>query len=532
MLRFHWRTATLLAAGAAALVALAPFALPRDRAAFAATSEYCAQNGVALQLEPTMPPTFNNHRGADGQPLANCSAWQEFIYLNWPAVAGETGIPNRLASPSQFGVPGSQRTVWVSYDRPVNIFPTPGPNAARPTAASIRSSGRNPRDGHLVFGGTGEFINNEVQFSSTEQAFSDGWIAAQGTVRASNGTTSFTPLVFYDIWVDTDEEQYILKNDLEYVVPQSTCAGGPVGLSLPSGNNDRTCAGKAATYGQGIGAIEVKAALLDLGPYPLDANKRPCAACAAAAHPTFFLFPEPVDLVYPNVGLQTSRLTGLVGLHIIRKLPGADRMLWATFEHVKNDPDTSQATQGGWTFFNPKSNAEPNVNPNPCPTTGCYYGPTQILREMAITRAREATADVDGILPPTSVFRYYELVDVQWPATNFPLVPGAQVPADEDAYGPPIVANTVLETFFQAGTSNPSSCIGCHRYGSVAAPPSTQARLFGAAHRGGRLIKLFPPHRVAAAAGATAQPTGQPYASDFSFIFGDASVNAPPGSMH
>ena len=518
-----------LVAAVPALVALAAFAVPRGQAALAATSTYCQLSaGVTLTLAPTMPTVFTNNAGADGQPLANCIAWQQFIYLNWPAVPGQKGIPNPQASPAQFGVPGSQRTVWVSYDRPVNIFPTPGPNAARPTAASERSSGRNPRTGHFLLGATGEFLNNEVQFSSTQQAFSDGWILGQGTVRASSGTARFAPMVFYDIWVDTDEETYILNNDLEYVTPQSTCAAGPAGLRLPTGKNDVDCQAKPAHYGLGIGAIETKAALLDLGPYPLR-NGAPCGACAAAAHPTFFLFPEPVDLVYPNVGLQTSRLVGLVGFHIIRKLPGAQRMLWATFEHVRNAPDAAQAHSGVWTFFNPKSNTVPNVNPSPCPSAGCDYGPSQILREMPIGRATEATAAFYSILPPGSVFRYYELVDVQWPATDFPLVRGASVPADDSGYGPPIVANTVLETFFQKGTDNPSSCIDCHKFSSVAAPPSARALAFGAAHHGGRLIRLFAPPRLTAGASPEPQPTGQPYASDFSFIFGGASVNLPPG---
>jgi hypothetical protein len=518
-----------LVAVALALVALAAFAVPRGRAALAATSSYCQLSaGVTLTLAPTMPAGFSNKPGADGQPLANCIAWQQFIYLNWPAVAGQKGIPNPQASPAQFGVPGSQRTVWVSYDRPANIFPTPGPNAARPTAASERSSGRNPRTGHVLFGATGEFLNNEVQFSSTQQAFSDGWIVGQGTVRATNGTARFAPMVFYDIWVDVDEESYILGNDLEYVVPQSTCAAGPAGFRMPTGKNDVDCQGKPAHYGQGIGAIETKAALLDLGPYPVR-NGVPCASCAAAAHPTFFLFPEPVDLAYPNVGLQTSRLVGLVGFHIIRKLPGAQRMLWATFEHVRNDPDAAHAQTSGWTFFNPKSNAVPNVNPSPCPTTGCDYGPSQILREMPIGRATEATAAFYSILPPGSVFRYYELVDVQWPAKDFPLVRGASIAADDSDYGPPIVANTVLETFLQKGTDNPSSCIDCHKYGRVAPPPDANARAFAAAHHGGRIIRLFAPRRMTAGASPEPQPTGQPYATDFSFIFLDAAVNTPPG---
>jgi hypothetical protein len=520
--------ARALAAAAALLLTVVAFAVPHRPLAQAAGPTICELSRVDLTLAPTMPVGFHNRPGADGQSLANCIAWQEFIYLNWPAVPHQKGIPDPSASPAQFGVPNSQRTVWVSYDRPVNIFPTPGPQTARPTLASERASGRNPRTGHLVLGGNSEFLDNAVQFSSTGQAATGGWIVGQRTVAASTGSTRFAPMVFYDIWVDTDEEDYILENDLEYVIPQTTCAQGQVGLSLPIGVNDRSCSGKAATYGQGIGAIEVKAALLDLGPYPMRGGA-PCATCAVQAHPTFFLFPEPVDLDYPSVGLQTSRLVGLVGFHIVRKLPGAQRMLWATFEHVRNDPDAAQSHTGTWTFFNPQSTAEPNVNPNPCPSDVCDYGPSQILREMTIPpKSDETTNAFRALLPAASVFRYYELVDVQWPAKDSALVRGASAPADDSQYGPPIVANTVLETFLQKGVEFPSSCIGCHRFGSVASTPSPNLLAFRRAHHGGRLIRLFAPKRLRGGAAPQAQPTGDPYASDFSFIFGGASVASPP----
>lgn len=532
------RLAVALAGFGIALGAATVVLQPHGTRAQAAASDFCTTNFHPLAVKPTMPPVFPPFQNgaesfAAGQATADCTAWQQFIYMNWPALPGASqyGMPDPNAP---FGTSNAPRTVWESYNRPVDIF-VPSPKA--PQLAR-----------KLTLSATSKLLGNTVEFSGIGQAFSRGWIAGQRPVRANNGTT-YTPLVFYDVWVDRDEQDYIWRNQLQYASAQRGCAGGPAGLRLPKGANDYDCANRPATYGLGIGAVEIKAALLDLGPAPLDAQGNLDKAQAARLFPTFLVFPLPVDLQYPAddtaggkpIGLQTNHAVGLVGLHIIRKMPGAQQFLWATFEHVDNDPTAGQPVSSPrpWLFYNAATPSKsPNANPYPCPSTGCNYGPSQIVRLTPLdAQATGSTASFHAALPANSVFRYYQLTQVQWPTLDAELPKGAGggsgvnvsefIPAQ-------YAANSTLETYFQ----RTSTCVQCHAFANVQQPSSTVSAL-SAAHGGpgGHVItvRIRPAAPRAAASkvgeGPTPtpvpQPTGTPYASDLSFMLG---LDALPGS--
>lgn len=513
--------------------------------ALAASGDMCTTRAnLPLVLQPKMPATFVFFAGEDqnlGQARADCQAWQQFIYMNWPAFASPSyGIPNPKAP---FGTSNVTRTVWVSYNRPVDIF-TPHPQALHHSKLVLRF--------------TSEPLGNAIDFPGSEQA-TGGWIAGRRPVKTTDRKRSYTPLVFYDVWVDRDEQDYTWRNRLQYAAVQNTCAASKGGFQLPKGSNDVDCLGNAATYGLGIGAVEVKAALLDLGPAPLKSDGNLDTVAASKMFPTYFLFPDPVELDYPSddvaggtpIGNQPNRLVGLVGLHIIRKVPGAQQFIWSTFEHRDNDPSAGQTPPpNGWTFNSPSSTQAPNANPSPCPSSGCYYGPTQIVRTTAIDPiARAANASFWSLpgLRAGSVFRHYELVQVQWPQQDFPVPPGAGV-------GPPNyslvtsffvpqanVADSVLETFGQ-----PMTCVMCHA-GAGVATPNTAARVAAASNGagGGHVFrvagKVTGPHprrrRSLVGEGPPTpipEPTGPPYASDFSFLFGDHGLpgTPPPAVRH
>ena len=519
---------TALAAVAFATIAiLAGAQSPAHHSAQAAVADFCEDTVQApIVIKPTMPPKFVFFPGEDfrlGQDLADCDAWQQFVYMNWPAQASPShGVPD----PSRpFGTSNIERAVWVSYDRPTDIF------VVKPNAAA--------RSAKITLRATGEFLGNTVDFGATGQAGSNGWIVGHGTVKSTDGRLTFAPLTFYDVWVNNDEEQYIWGNHLQYALGQAACVRAKAGLQLPKGTTDVDCAGKPATYGLGIGAVELKAALLDLGPFPMQ-DGRPDLAAASHRAPTFFLFPVPVDLVYPAadtvgtvpIGKQANRLVGLVGLHIIRKIPGAQRFLWSTFEHIDNDPTAGSSPQPrAWTYFNPSSTASPNVNPSqkPCPTGGCNYGMSQLTRTVPINEtATSATASFWSKIASSSVFRHYELVDVQWTSRDYALVPGAGPTADANSFVPDAfsgrIANTTLESYKQSTT-----CVACH-FAAQVAKPSTTALLMGASHGGGKIFVIPLPKRNAKLTlGATPQPqsTGPPYVSDFSFLFRDFAIQGP-----
>ncbi len=62
---------------------------------------------------------------------------------------------------------------------------------------------------------------------------------------------------------------------------------------------------------------------------------------------------------------QTTRTVGLVGLHIVPKVQGAQQRLWATFEQIDNAPDQGAGSTG---FSPPTLPANPNQVPTPAYT--------------------------------------------------------------------------------------------------------------------------------------------------------------------
>ena len=71
---------------------------------------------------PRIAPIFQSNTGlSDGE--FDCLAWQDFIYLNWPALAGQRGVPNKSA---RFGAPGP--TVWETFKTVDEVFLPNGQN--------------------------------------------------------------------------------------------------------------------------------------------------------------------------------------------------------------------------------------------------------------------------------------------------------------------------------------------------------------------------------------------------------------------
>lgn len=446
---------------------------------------------------------------------ADCLAWQEFIYLNWQADPNNPGNPNLKAPPSSFGTPGdTSDTVWQSYLDAFTVFNPPSNaritwDARRPAILSLSRISK--------LGGT------SIQISNTEEA-SGGWLTDQ---RGG--------LTYYQIMMNQDEYQFITNNvfngsDLTTYAGQRACASqagtqGRGGFNLPAGgaigNTDTDCTGQTVTYGQNIGAIEIKAAWVAL-PADGSLNYRYKTAIAQLTDP------------YGNI---TQATVGLVGLHIIHKFPGAAQFVWATFEQIDNSPDDNnngaatwpmlpanpnQKPSPGYTFFNPGCTpsedpvygCQRNLQPTqPClapPTPGCqpYTAPMEVTRITPVELvANSVTGYVWALLPSASVFNYYRLVDVQWPQSPSPVPPQSVTPNSGGDIQPPdtvrIMANTSLETFVQKS----ASCMDCHQQASVA-QHSASASAVGGVHPVRKVV--IAPRRAAASA---------PYASDYSFIF-------------
>lgn len=510
----------MLSGGAVTLRALGRAAAPRTLAgalavvALAGASLFAATQSKAQRVAPcTGGPTLDNvvapvlPRAFDPESVqagADCVAWQEFIYLNWQADPARPGTP-AAAPASAFGTPGvTTPTVWQTFSTAPAVF-DPATRAARSTAP-------------------GTLLLRETRQTG------GGWLTTQ----------SGSP-TYYEVRINQDEADYITENGLTTFAGQAACVQGTGGLNLPHGGSagrpaadkDTDCQGNVRRYGQDVGAIEIKAAWIVL---PADGSLDARYEIARAT------------VTDPSSSSTRQATVGLVGLHIVHKLPGATQLMWETFEQIDNAPDAGSAGHPvlpanapaplpGYTYYDaacvPATDAHGCVaNARPAarclrlqatPPPGCppRSAPVQVTRLTPITaEVDDATARVWGAIQharapgsPLSVFNYYRLVDVQWPAQDVaPVPPRARlplpaqdmIPTDSTRY----VANATMETFVQ----QTRSCLDCHQNAAIARPPAQPVPAPARALTAAGIRQAL---RGTTAPGA---PTPA-YASDYSFVF-------------
>jgi len=193
---------------------------------------------------------------------------------------------------------------------------------------------------------------------------------------------------------------------------------------------------------------------------------------------------------------------GLVGLHYVNKTFSHGEWVWATFEHVSNDPDCAPGGDQpiaaappvgpAWSFFNPKTvpsgvmtskmcnvqSSPPQCNTDP--KSGTSWVPVNVCRTISAAAGGASatncavTAGADNvagnvsclnatIMPKRSgPWRNYKLVGALWVEggmgfmTDFRVV-GFQTPLpnyqNATPTGIPFLANTTMETWFQHSSS-------------------------------------------------------------------------------
>lgn len=192
---------------------------------------------------------------------------------------------------------------------------------------------------------------------------------------------------------------------------------------------------------------------------------------------------------------------GLIGLHIVHKLPDHQEWIWSTFEHVANAPDCSTITNppsgySSWSFFDSSfvkvgSACTSCANDGTtCPSTDCnvYVSETQVPNICRVTPLATVACDssdtnlnddpnntaclnasVQSILGSSSVWSNYQLVGTIW------FKPGMSAPNNVNPPFPPTgqaivgnqpsgstsqaLANTVMETYTQTADA---TCFSCH----------------------------------------------------------------------
>ncbi|WP_083942834.1 hypothetical protein [Sphingomonas soli] len=461
-------------------------------------------------LSPALPMNIISN-----ETQIDCFAWASFVALNWQADPAKPGYPDPSVGPSAFGT-GTAPLVWETYKEAAAVF---GP--------VLKGTWQDKRPAIKVLTRTSK--TGDLDMSDITQAGGGHhWLTSQ---RGD--------ITYYEVMMNRDEFEFITSQpgfDLTTAAGQLACAMQPGkqdgedgphtgqmrgGLVLPEGPHvawdDMDCAGNVRTFGDSVGAMELKASWIAL---PADGSLNYRYKTALA------------ELVDPVTKAKRTVTVGLTGLHIARKRFPMHQWTWATFEHIDNSPD--EALNGGWsapvlppnpnqkpspgyTFFNPQ--CDPKANSYKCvhnaPPVRCtasqivcnpYNAPMQITRLNPVPAAANGvTAWFWSLMPAKSVFNYYRLVNVQWPQTpGNPQTPGEKIPLNQGNPKPAgnpngkgsaatILSNTTMESFAQGK----AACMDCHVFASIATP-----KLLEAGPNGLRLASKAPQ-----------------FASDYSFIF-------------
>lgn len=314
----------------------------------------------------------------------------------------------------------------------------------------------------LVFDKRFVLIDLFGHFVETEQGQADG-----GVLMAQNGS-----LVYYALIV----------NNVFALYRTMQGATVPAGTRFPVTQTDlNAVTAFAAAHGQPpvldpeALAVEIKASFVEAAGL-VDANK---FIQIKAIVPTYDKT-NPNDWV-PN-GTKTTTLA-MVGMHIVGSTHGHPEMLWATFEHLSNDPPAQytyaktpsgtttvpQNTAGNWVFcangstgpFNQMRMAMggpsgDHIVANPSFT----IGPSDILRTMPFglpgtsstgnAEVLSLNATVRSLLDPADLRRNYFHEGTTWTIFGASPTAGNQVGTNK-------LENSTLETFFQG-----NNCFSCH----------------------------------------------------------------------
>lgn len=422
-------------AGTLALVFLATTA----RAQAPAPPAFGGCGGIS-PTKPTITPTYST-TGADRTNLGfECMAWQNFIYLNWPAQPGQRGVPNASA---KFGAAGP--TVWETYKTSEQTFlpdavdPGPWNGSQLMTVLGDRLAGQ-------VAAGQVRNLVMTSKISRPVLANVARHIAVNGTplnniIQAGGGTLydlKGNP-VYYEVSMNQDQYGYIVKNGFYDANKQIAFAASKV-ISLPVGTT---------IYGT-MGALELKAAWKVLSATEITSGR---------FHTTQALLP----------GSPLPVTVGLAGFHMFMSGFGGQGV-WATFAQVDNAPVQGGPVKGPYNFYNPGCTG--------CPVNVEDANPGQVLQ---ITPDEASTPPLNSYMQaliktydPSTPWQYYKIVNIQWPLQpkDIATLPApANVPLPDGSPNSQTVVNAVLETFLQYPNTG---CLACHT-GATVAPSGTSA---------------------------------------------------------
>ena len=329
-----------------------------------------------------------------------------------------------------------------------------------------------PRFEHMspiqeVFRATGEASCEDVHPLGSQLTF-----VVKSDVQASNDSLidQNGRYVHFTIRINPEECEFINRHRLY----TSACYDEAVSqrLELPSGT------------ASSAGALEIKAAWRTLETCDLP-DSGPPEQCRKDDLGRYLTAGATVQPLSPEYEGAVEVTLGLVGFHFIQKTPDHPEFIWASFEHVDNDPvcegaqneicrapDTEPA--GGWSFNDPdcqdcavnSASAEQPAQVcrvNPCGVDWSNEDNARVNAEAI----RQLNDSVHRVLRERgSPLANYRLIGTLWTKK------GSTIPEQEPydftdiETGSTLLANTTLETFDQN-----IGCFVCHNNSAVPYSP-------------------------------------------------------------
>jgi hypothetical protein len=375
------------------------------------------------------------------------NAWQMFLAANWPT--NDNGQPAPRIEDVNFGPPH-----WTLWHSSSDIY--------RENGAVPQACGKPPRERELVLqrdlaqpvsAGLPAFrTEGNASVASRATRFL-GVISAVGELNAANIggdiKQAFTgPLidqnnnfVFYEIMIDPNEVSYLCEHKLYNINGQIAFSGGGGKVDMPSGHPQQN----------GSGSFELKLAWKILEPGKDDESR---------------FFVQDAKVMDPGPDgkpIERSVKVGLVGMHIGHKSETSPQWIWATFEQINNlDIDPVAHPKSHPSFYDPGCQiCAVNIEPQLDPKTKTYPRiPVQASRTIPIPADKVAlNAEASAVLTRAgSVWRYYQLIDTQWPTDPKSPPPGGNSGLSQAVSNKPggqptpvLLTNITMETYFQSG---------------------------------------------------------------------------------
>jgi hypothetical protein len=345
-------------------------------------------------------------------------SWKSFIAMVWPALSGQRGTPD----PSRKVGDTSVALVFQTLKNDWEVFqPNPTDWEIYPTSNPCNDGQPPSFDDPLILASFSKFGNlGEAGFGDLVHA-----------LPAQNGTwvryaTAFNEIEYHQIFADQLYKLDSLKK------------ASPITFS----NN----------------AIDIKSSWIDM---------------TGIAHPERY-YTRKARVMDPVSGQCSTKLVGLVGIHIVHKTSSRPQWIWSSFEQVDTAPASAAPAQTPPLAFG-FNRGMPGSDPNAGFPPKDWAKPVvyNVVRVKPIhPSTQETNAQYQKALG--GVWQFYQLVMTQWPVppeAGKPIPPNQPGTPDHTFPGTHATtsfANVTLETWDQ--NSIFTGCMNCHNHATTGTP--------------------------------------------------------------